>query len=137
MVLDFWKIAMRPGKPLIFGQIGELPLLGLPGNPVSAFVCALLFLKPAIERLSGLPGDPPRLEPARLGAALKANDSREDYLRATLAQQEGAWVATPFPVQDSGMLRNLALADCLIRRPAGQAALAAGAAVDIIRLLDL
>jgi molybdopterin molybdotransferase len=137
MVLDFWKIAMRPGKPLIFGQIGDLPLLGLPGNPVSAFVCALLFLKPAIERLSGLPGDPPELEPAQLGAALKANDIREDYLRATLARHGGAWIATPFPTQDSGMLRNLALADCLIRRPPGQAALPAGAGVDIIRLQDL
>ena len=128
---------MRPGKPLIFGQIGDLPLLGLPGNPVSAFVCALLFLKPAIERLSGLPGDPPELEPAQLGAALKANDIREDYLRATLARHGGAWIATPFPTQDSGMLRNLALADCLIRRPPGQAALPAGAGVDIIRLQDL
>jgi len=137
LAVEFWKIAMRPGKPLIFGQIGNLPLLGLPGNPVSAFVCALLFLKPAIERLSGLPGEAPRLEPACLGAALKANDSREDYLRATLTQHDGTWIATPFPVQDSGMLRNLALADCLIRRPPHQAALQAGASVDIIRLLDL
>jgi molybdopterin molybdotransferase len=94
--LDFWKIAMRPGKPLMFGALADLPVLGLPGNPVSAFVCAVLFLRPAIERLSGLPGDPPATETAVLDAALKPNDQREDYVRAVL--RDG--VATPFPVQD-------------------------------------
>jgi len=130
LALDFWKIAMRPGKPLMFGALGALPLLGLPGNPVSALVCAILFLRPAIELLSGLPGDPPALHHAILGAAMKPNDQREDYVRARL--QNG--VATPFPMQDSGMLRTLAQAQCLIRRPAFQEALEAGAAVEIVLL---
>ena len=77
---------MRPGKPLILGRLGATPVLGLPGNPVSALVCAVLFLLPALERLSGLPGDPPRTRPRPLaGADLPANDRRFDYLRASLA----------------------------------------------------
>jgi len=134
MVLDFWKIAMRPGKPLIFGQVGGMPLLGLPGNPVSSFVCALLFLKPAIEVMSGLPGEAPRTERMPLGAGMKANDQREDYVRAAISHDG---VVTPFPVQDSGMLRTLAKADALIRRPAHQVAKAAGEMVEVIRLSDL
>jgi molybdopterin molybdotransferase len=137
LVLDFWKIAMRPGKPLMFGRIGDMPMLGLPGNPVSAFVCALLFLRPAIERMIGLAGNAPATEPARLAAAMKANDQREDYVRAALSRDVDGWVAMPYSVQDSGMLRNLARADALIRRPAHQGALAEGARVEIIRLEDL
>ncbi|OYV38316.1 MAG: molybdopterin molybdenumtransferase MoeA [Rhodospirillales bacterium 20-64-7] len=135
--LDFWKIAMRPGKPLIFGALGEVPMLGLPGNPVSAFVCAVLFLKPAIECMSGLPGDPPQLISARLGRAMKPNDQREDYVRATLAQEAGGLVAYPFATQDSGMLRTLAVADALICRPPHQTSLAAGDSVEVIRLDSL
>ena len=132
--LDFWKIAMRPGKPLMFGSLGTLPMLGLPGNPVSAFVCALLFLRPAIERLGGLAGEAPPTELARLGVALKANDQRADYVRAKLVRDEQGWVVTPFPVQDSGMLRTLALADALIKREPHEPAVAAGQNVPIIRL---
>jgi molybdopterin molybdotransferase len=134
LALDFWKIAMRPGKPLMFGALGDMPVLGLPGNPVSAFVGAVLFLRSAIERMSGLPGDAPEMEWARLGAALKPNEQREDYMRASLVRKGMDWVATPLTVQDSGMLRNLARADALIRRPAHQAALEAGDLVEIIRL---
>jgi molybdopterin molybdotransferase len=137
LALDFWKIAMRPGKPLMFGALGDLPMLGLPGNPVSAFVCALLFLRPALEVLGGLPARAPATERVRLGAAMKANDQREDYVRATLAHDGEGWVATPFAVQDSGMLRTLAQADALIRRPAHDPARPAGAAVDIIRLTNM
>jgi molybdopterin molybdotransferase len=135
--LKFWKIAMRPGKPLIYGALGDMPVLGLPGNPVSAFVCALLFLRPAIEILAGLPAAPPATEPAILGAALKPNDQREDFLRATLTRDAAGWVATPFPVQDSGMLRTLAQADALIQRPPHDPAHAAGAPIQIIRLQNL
>jgi molybdopterin molybdotransferase len=137
MELEFWKIAMRPGKPLMAGMLGEMPVLGLPGNPVSAFVCAWLFLAPAIERLSGLAVAARVPEPARLGAAMKANDVREDYVRATLARDADGWVVTPFPVQDSGMLRALARADALIRRTPFDPARAAGEVVDMFRLGDL
>jgi molybdopterin molybdotransferase len=135
LFLDFWKIAMRPGKPLLFGNLGETPVLGLPGNPVSALVCAILFLVPALNALLGLPADPPPATQAELGAAVPANDSRADHLRATLRRSDsGALIATPFPVQDSSMLRRLAMADCLILRPALAPALPAGAVVPVIRL---
>jgi len=131
LVLDFWKIAMRPGKPLMFGQMGAMPVLGLPGNPVSAFVCALLFLRPAIERLAGLPGAAPVLGTAVLGAALKPNDQREDFLRAMLGADG---VVIPFARQDSGMLKTLARANALIRRAAFDPARVAGETVEILRL---
>ncbi len=135
LFLDFWKIAMRPGKPLLFGNLGPTPVLGLPGNPVSALVCAILFLVPALNALLGLPADPPPVTQAELGAAVPANDSRADHLRATLRPSDsGALIATPFPVQDSSMLRRLALADGLILRPPLAPALPAGALVQVIRL---
>jgi molybdopterin molybdotransferase len=133
--VDFWTVAMRPGKPLMFGDLRGAPVLGLPGNPVSALVCSLLFLLPALARLSGLPGDPPPRLPAILGTDLSANDHREDYLRATLAMDaNGRWIATPFARQDSSMLRLLAQADALLVRPPHAPALAAGGAVEVIRL---
>jgi molybdopterin molybdotransferase len=132
--LDFWKIAMRPGKPLMFGRLGAMPMLGLPGNPVSAFVCALLFLRPAIERLSGVTGEAPPMETAHLGAPMKANDRREDYVRARLAWENDGWIVTPFAVQDSGMLRTLAQADALIIRKPHAPAQDAGHIVQILRL---
>jgi molybdopterin molybdotransferase len=138
MTLDFWQIAMRPGKPLLFGQLGATPVLGLPGNPVSAMVCAILFLLPALARLSGLPAAPPPVSTAILGAALKANDIRADHLRAMIkTDSAGRIVVTPFPVQDSAMLRRLAHADALILRAPHAPALSEGAEVGIIRLDSL
>jgi molybdopterin molybdotransferase len=138
MTLDFWQIAMRPGKPLLFGQLGATPVLGLPGNPVSAMVCAILFLVPALSLLSGLPAAPPPVTTALLGSAVKANDKRADHLRASISTDEtGRLVVLPFAVQDSAMLRRLALADALILRPALAPALEAGAEVSIIRLDSL
>jgi molybdopterin molybdotransferase len=135
LVTDFWKIAMRPGKPLMHGHLGPVPVIGLPGNPVSAIVCGVLFVLPALERLLGLPGEPPPSVTAILGEPLPANDRRADHLRASLARnQEGALVATPFTVQDSGMLRRLALADALVLRAPHATALPAGAKVPVIRL---
>jgi molybdopterin molybdotransferase len=138
MTLDFWQIAMRPGKPLLFGQLADTPVLGLPGNPVSAMVCAILFLLPALSLLSGLPAAPPPVTTAVLGSAVKANDKRADHLRASISSDEtGRLVVLPFSVQDSAMLRRLALADALILRPALAPALEAGAEVSIIRLDSL
>ena len=130
----FHKIAMRPGKPLLYGRLHDLPILGLPGNPVSALVCALLFLGPALARLQGLAGDAPAAATARLGAPLEANDSRADHLRATLTYKDGVPIATPFPTQDSGMLATLAKADVLILREPHASAAAAGDSVSIISL---
>jgi molybdopterin molybdotransferase len=132
--LDFWKIAIRPGKPLIFGHAGALPVLGLPGNPVSAYVCATLFLGPALGVLAGLPAAAPVFETARLRGSLGPNDGREDYLRARLHWREDGWVVEPFARQDSAMLTALAGADALLRRPPRQAALVDGDAVEVLRL---
>ena len=115
--VSFHKIAMRPGKPLLFGHFGNLPLLGLPGNPVSAMVCAVLFLGPALDALLGLPGDAPTTTTARLTEALKANDDREDYIRAELKPCEGGLpLIAPLQRQDSAMIAALARANALLIR---------------------
>jgi molybdopterin molybdotransferase len=135
LVVDFWKIAMRPGKPLMAGRLGRIPMIGLPGNPVSALVCALLYVLPALECLSGLSGDPPPTVPARLGAPLRANDHRADFLRGRLTRNEdGELIATAFERQDSAMLKLLADANVLILRAPHAPALEAGAMVEVIRL---
>jgi molybdopterin molybdotransferase len=133
--LDFWQIAMRPGKPLMVGRYRDAAMVGLPGNPVSTMVCALIFLKPAIERLSGL--DPVANAPvtARLAVPLGANDRRQDYLRATLVQaSDGELEAKPFEKQDSSMMSLLARSDCLIVRPPHAPAARTGERVTIIAL---
>ena len=133
--LDFWKIAMRPGKPLMFGKLGATPLLGLPGNPVSSLVCSLLFLAPMLAKFLGRAETEPRRVAARLGADLKSNDRREDYLRATLERaSDGAIVALPFRAQDSSMMATLAKADGLIVRAPLAPALKAGDPVEVIPL---
>ena len=138
LTVDFWQIAMRPGKPLIFGNLGAVPMLGLPGNPVSAIVCSILFLVPALAKLCGLPGDPPPTVSALLGAKVAENDRRADHLRSTLTRDTaGRLVATPFPVQDSSMLRRLALSDALVLRAPNAPALPEGAEVAVIRLDSL
>jgi molybdopterin molybdotransferase len=135
LTLDFWKIAMRPGKPLMFGALGSIPLLGLPGNPVSSLITSILFLVPAIWRLSGLSCESLPVTPAVLGTPLKANDHRADHLRAGLTTTaDGTVVVTAFDRQDSGMLRLLTQSDALIQRPPHAPALDAGACVPIIRL---
>ncbi len=116
--LDFWRIAMRPGKPLMFGSIGDTPVLSLPGNPVSTLVCFLLFAAPALAKMQGIEDLPPKTARARLGNALPENDRRQDYLRASLTVgEDGAQVASPYQRQDSSMMSRLAASDCLIIRP--------------------
>ncbi|HEX2594118.1 MAG TPA: gephyrin-like molybdotransferase Glp [Rhizomicrobium sp.] len=122
--LDFWKIAMRPGKPLIFGRLGDTPLIGLPGNPVSTLVCALLFIKPAVAAMLGTDTTSATLT-AKLARDLRENDIRQDYIRAQLAIRDGERWIDPFPVQDSSMQSTLARADALVirvpRAPAARA----------------
>jgi molybdopterin molybdotransferase len=133
--LDFWKIAMRPGKPLIFGRIGPTPVLGLPGNPVSGIVCATLFLRPALAAMLGETALPEPHETARLAADLPHNDERQDYLRATLSRDDqGRPLVRAFDRQDSSMLATLAHADCLIVRAPRAPAAKAGDTVEIVRL---
>lgn len=118
MELDFWKIAMRPGKPLMYGRLGELRVLGLPGNPVSSIVCGHLFLKPLVAALTGQVYEHD-IRSAVLGTPIGANESRRDYVRAVVASAEhhgDQLVATPFPTQDSSMLKTLAEANALIIR---------------------
>ena len=135
LAVDFWKIAMRPGKPLLFGRVGETPILGLPGNPVSTLVCATLFLRPAMAVMEGLGAAPGPVETAVLGAGLPANDRRQDYLRARLeTDSEGRRRAVPFPRQDSSMLATLARADCLIVRAPLAPPAQAGETVQIVPL---
>ena len=135
LAVDFWKIAMRPGKPLIFGQLGPTPLLGLPGNPVSSMVCAVLFLAPVIDTMLGVEKPLGVAQTARLGRDLMANDRRQDYLRATLARDtDGALIATPFEKQDSAMLARFVAADCLIVRPPNAHAAKQGDIAEIILL---
>jgi molybdopterin molybdotransferase len=126
LALSFWKIAMRPGRPMLHGRLGAMHVLGLPGNPVSAYVGAFLFLVPLIRRLAGRTDLERTSEPAVLGADLPENDERTDYLRATLrVGPDGRQIATPHPLQDSSMLVPLAAADCLlIRLPHAPAACA-------------
>src|SRR5207253_792467 len=131
--LDFWQIAMRPGKPLMVGRYRGTPMVGLPGNPVSTLVCSLLFLKPALDRLSGAIAETEAPATARLGTALPKNDRRQDYLRARLSRApDGLLEVTPFAVQDSSMMRPLAASDCLVMRPPQAPALSAGSEVPII-----
>ena len=131
--LDFWQIAMRPGKPLMVGRYRGTPMVGLPGNPVSTLVCALLFLRPALDRLSGAASAEEAAPTARLGTALPKNDRRQDYLRSKLTRAaDGTLETFPFEVQDSSMMRLLSEADCLVVRPPQAPAIAAGATVPIV-----
>jgi len=134
MELDFWKIAMRPGKPLMFGTLGPTRVIGLPGNPVSALVTAALFVGPAIARMLGLREVGPRVVRARLGCDLPANDQRQDYLRAAVVAGADGLVATPFGKQDSAMLTALSRSGGLVIRPPHSPAVKAGENVEMVLL---
>lgn len=128
--IDFWRVALRPGKPMMAGRMRDTVVLGLPGNPVSAFVTAMLFVKPLIANLSGA-GDPlPRTARARLTEPLPANGPRTDYMRA--AYRDGGVAAAA--IQDSSMLRTLARAGCLIVRDPYAAAASIGDSVEILKI---
>ena len=136
MTLDFWRIAMRPGKPLIHGMLGETRILGLPGNPVAAIVCALVFLAPLIRALQGDPrAGADESEAAVAGAPLKPNKGRRDFMRARLGRDaEGRLVATPEPLQDSSLLTELVRSQALLIREAGAPAVEAGGPCRVLRL---
>jgi len=133
MALSFWKIAMRPGRPLMYGRLGHMHVLGLPGNPVSSYVCAVLFLLPLLRSLCGRRDVLAPTESAVLGCDLPENDERADYLRATLAAGPDGPVASPFPLQDSSLMVPLAKADCLVIRAPYAAASRAGSRCQIVK----
>ncbi|OHV71854.1 gephyrin-like molybdotransferase Glp [Ensifer sp. LCM 4579] len=136
MTLDFWRIAMRPGKPLMVGELAGITVLGLPGNPVSSLVCALLFLEPLTRKLAHLPPRS-RLVPARLTAPLPANDRRQDYVRARLiVEPDGSLLAQPFTRQDSSMTKIFAQSNGLIVRAPQVPAAAAGETCSVLKLRD-
>jgi molybdopterin molybdotransferase len=132
--LSFWRVAIRPGRPMMHGRLGPMQVLGVPGNPVSSYVCAFLFLAPLIRRLAGREDVEPVPEEARLGRDLPANDERADYLRATLTQGPDGLAATPLPVQDSSLMASLAKADCLVIRPPNAPAAGSGSPCVILKL---
>jgi molybdopterin molybdotransferase len=135
IALSFWKVALRPGRPVMHGRLGGMHVLGVPGNPVSSYVCALLFLVPLIRRLSGRTDLSAASGSAVLGSDLPANDERMDFLRATLRPgPDGKPVATPLSVQDSSMMAALAKADCLLIREANAPALLSGSECPILKL---
>lgn len=130
----FWKIAMRPGKPLMAGRISGVPMLGLPGNPVSAIVCGHLFLLPMLRAMQGDPSPEPHPLHATLGADVGPAGARTHYMRARLTLREGLPVITPFDRQDSALLSILSEANALLIRPVGDTAQVAGSAVTYLRL---
>src|SRR3979411_1377801 len=135
VTMAFWRIAMRPGKPMMHGRLGAMRVIGLPGNPVSSYRCGFPFLVPLIRKLSGRAGIHHISETARLGRDIAPNDLRQDYLRARLeVRADGALIATPVGHQDSSLLANLAAARALVIRPPFAPAEVAGAACDILRL---
>ena len=133
--MAFWKIAMRPGKPMMHGRLGAMRVIGLPGNPVSSYVCGFLFLVPLIRQLSGRSFVHHLRETAVLGRDVTANDQREDYLRARLeVRDDRALIATPVGHQDSSLLGNLAAARALVIRPPFAPQAAAGSPCEILQL---
>ena len=136
MKLAFWKIAMRPGKPLMYGSLGPMRVVGLPGNPVSAMVCMRVFVVPLIHALSGVPPtSDASTATARAAVAVAANGPRQHYMRATLKRAaDGTLEVTPVRSQDSSLLSPLAIADCLLIRPANGPAISAGETVPILPL---
>jgi molybdopterin molybdotransferase len=135
--IAFWKIAMRPGKPMMHGRLGAMRVVGVPGNPVSSYVCTMLFVVPLIRALSGRKVIHHVRETALLGRDIAANDQREDYLRARLEERcDGTLIATPVTKQDSSLLANLAAAQALLIRAPFAPAAKAGTPCEILRLAE-
>lgn len=131
--LSFWRVALRPGRPMMHGRLGRLQVLGVPGNPVSSYVVSFLFLVPLIRKLSGRSDVERKPESAMLGRDLPENDEREDYLRAILTESPDGPVATPISSQDSSLMAPLSRAGCLLIRPPHAPAARAGSRCAILK----
>jgi molybdopterin molybdotransferase len=135
--IAFHRMAMRPGRPMLLGLSDKQRLIGLPGNPVSAFVCAFLFLVPLLRKMQGRTDALPQTESALLGRAVDANDHRQDFLRAKFSRRgDGQLIAMPFKLQDSSMLAVLHAADGLVVRAPHAPAAPEGAPCDVLRFTD-
>lgn len=135
--IDFWRIAMKPGKPFMFGHIGNKPAMGLPGNPVSSYITAFLFLRPALRKMQGGVFEQDKPMRAILGADVPANTTRQEYRRAVFSKDEaGRLIATPYDKQDSAMLANLANCEGFIIRPVHAPAQQVGEETDVIYVED-
>jgi molybdopterin molybdotransferase len=133
--LSFWRIAMRPGRPMMHGVLDGMHVLGVPGNPVSSYVCSVLFFLPLLRKLTGRNDLAHQPVAAKLGRDLPENDERADYLRATLSEEaDGTLIATPLTAQDSSLMANLAKADCLLIRERHAPAAKAGSPCIILKL---
>ncbi len=132
--LEFYRVAMRPGKPLMAGRLGSIPFIGLPGNPVSSLVCGRIFLLPALDVMLGLEGKMPRRHPAVLDGDLAANGPREHYMRALVAEDGSGWKCVPYTRQDSSLLSVLADSNALLVRPPGDTGKKNGVSVEFIWL---
>ena len=135
MNVDFWRIAMRPGKPLMFGEIDRIPVLGLPGNPVSSLVCAMIFLRPILAKMQGLKEVNQDIHRMVSASDLPENDRRQDYLRATIESDEShVETVRAFSKQDSSMMATLTKSDALIIREPHAPALEAGESVEVLKI---
>ena len=134
MDLSFYKVALRPGKPLMAGTVRGVPMIGLPGNPVSSMVLGEILLRPAMDVMQGLPPAPRQRITARLGQALQAGGPREHYMRARLEDGPDGKLVFPFPNQDSSLLSVLANANALAIHPANAPEMAAGEEIEVIIL---
>jgi molybdopterin molybdotransferase len=130
----FWRVAVKPGKPVSFGVRGDTLVFGLPGNPVSSLVGCELFVKPAVRALQGLADPLPRLEPGRAGAPLRRNPHRDELVRARTSVDDEGVVVQPLTGQESHMIVRAAAADAIVHVPRGEGEIAAGAAVRFLRL---
>jgi molybdopterin molybdotransferase len=130
---EFWKIAMRPGKPLLFSIVDKTPLIGLPGNPVSSGVCSLIFVNVAIRSMLGVTEKYPIFEKVTLNGTLPINDERMDFVRAKINIEDGNLLVTPINKQDSSMITQFSYSDCLIVRDPFECAKNKGEIVMILR----
>ena len=133
---EFWKVAMRPGKPLLFSIIDNTPLIGLPGNPVSSGVCSLIFVNVAIRSMLGITEKYPIFEKITLDGTLPVNDERMDFVRAKINIEDGNLLATPINKQDSSMITQFSYSDCLIVRDPFEGVKNKGEIVKILRFLN-
>jgi molybdopterin molybdotransferase len=132
----FWRVSIKPGKPVAFGVRGDTLVFGLPGNPVSALVGCELFVKPALRGLQGVAEPLPRYEPGRLAAALRRNEERDEFVRARAYSEADAVVLEPIAGQESHMIVRSGAADALVHVPRGNGELAAGSPARWLRLGD-